>query len=167
MTDRFALAEGVDERTPRVLQVIAASMAFGVLVMLGLTLYFRAVAADAPDPAQVRFINAFTMAVMVWCAGAIFFSEFIWRRNLRAVENPAHVSGMVQTAYIVRLALREGAALLGMIVCLLAAMKGVLKAYPAYWVNAAPAALFLFFLAVNWPSREGLRRQVLDALDAL
>lgn len=167
MTDRFALAEAIDERTPRTLQVIAGAMASGVLVMTGLVVYFRLGAGGPPQPADVRLINAFTTAVMAWCAGAIVFSEFLWKRRLRAVANPAHAPSVVQTAFIVRLAVREGAALLGLVACMLAAMKGVLAAYPAYWVNAAPAALFLFFLAVSWPSREGLRRQVLDALDAV
>lgn len=167
MTDRFALAEGIDEKAPRVLQAIAGSMAFGVLVLAGLALWFRLGATQAPAPADVKLINAFTTAVMAWCVGAIVFSEFLWKRQLRAITNPAHAPSIVQTAFIVRLALREGAALLGLVACLLAAMKGVLTAYPAYWVNAAPAALFLFFLAVSWPSREGLRRQVLEALDSL
>lgn len=167
MTDRFALAEGIDERTPRTLQVIATSMALGVLVLSAVALYFRLGSAEPPAPADVKLINAFTTAVMAWCAGAIVFSESLWKRQLRAATNPAHAPAIVRTAFIVRLALREGAALLGLVACMLAAMKGVLKPYPAYWVNAAPAVLFLFFLAANWPSREGLRRQVLDALDAL
>lgn len=167
MTDRFALAEGIDEGTARTLRAVSGAMGAGILMMGAVVLYFHLGAKAPPETGDVKLINAFTTAVMAWCAGAIFLSEYLWKRQLRAVDNPAHAPSAVQTAFIVRLALRDGAAFLGLVACMLAGMKGVLKAYPAYWVNAAPAALFLFFLSVSWPSREGLRRQVLDALDVL
>jgi hypothetical protein len=56
--------------------------------------------------------------------------------------------------------MREGAALLGVVVCIISAKSGVMHLYPAYWANLAGAALFWFYLVVHWPSSERLTAEV-------
>jgi hypothetical protein len=99
---------------------------------------------------------------MVVAFASIVGSELAWRLILR--KGSGALGGRVMTAYIVRLALREGAGLIGMTAAYLAALNGVLRAYPAYWVNLAPFGLFLGFLAAHFPSAERLAAEARDVL---
>lgn len=132
----------------------------GVVLFAGVAVWQWAVSAATPQPGDARLINMLTTVAMGWSVAAILLSEKLFKKLLSAVDNPARADSAVQTAWIVRAAVREGAAMLGVVVCLLAALKGVLQAFPAYWVNLVPAALFLGFLATRWPSLENLRAQV-------
>ena len=102
-----------------------------------------------------------TVAMLV-AVSCIVASEIAWRSLLKKSAGP--LGGRVQIAFIIRLALREGAGLLGMVVAYLAALNGVLRVYPAYWVNGAPFALFLGFLAAHWPSAETLAVEAREIL---
>jgi len=147
--------DGVSPATAQQLKIIAFAMGAGLAMMAGLVFWSYLYAADkAPTAQGVQFINTLTTAAMVVALMAIVVSEFVWRSLLR--KTPGPLGARVQTAFIVRLACREGAGLLGMTVAYLAAINGVLRAYPAYWVNLVPFALFLGFLATHWPSAEGL-----------
>jgi hypothetical protein len=161
VTGRDALAEGLTPRAAATLRVVSGAMGGGVIVLsaLAVSAHLRSAGA-APLPQDVRVINMMTVMTMAWSLAAIVAGETLWKRRLASVENPAGADAAVTAAFVIRLACREGSALLGGVVCLLAAMKGVLRAYPAYWVDLVPAALFFGFLAARWPSLEGLRRQV-------
>lgn len=163
MIDKEVLAEGVTERTAASLRAIAMAMAGGVAALGGAAFWFFVTGEKLPQPQEVKLINALTTVSMLWAMAAIFVGERLWKNTLAKLDGPAAADGAVQTGYILRLALREGAALLGLVVCLLAALNGVLRAFPAYWVNLAPAALFLFFLAARWPSLDNLRAQVRES----
>jgi hypothetical protein len=70
----------------------------------------------------------------------------------------------VTAAFIIRAAMREGAALLGLVVAFLCAQQGVLRLYPAYWANAAPFVLFLVFAKMHWPTAENLAAEAAEIL---
>lgn len=163
MSQILETEDGVSPATAQTLKIIAGSMGAGLTLMAGLVAWSHANAAGkVPTPDNVRLINLLTTVAMLNAVSCIVASEFMWRRTLR---NPAGPLGArVQTAFIVRLALREGAALLGMTVAYLAALNGVLKAYPAYWVNLVPCGLFLGFLAAHWPSAEKLTAEARDVM---
>jgi FtsH-binding integral membrane protein len=147
------------------LQIIAGAMAAGLLLMAGLVFWsFTNAETKAPTAESVRFINLLTGIGMAMALGEIVASEILWRRLLRSSTGP--LNSRVQGAFVVRLALREGAALTSLTFAYLAALNGVLKAYPAYWVNAIPSGLFLSFLAVHWPSAERLTAEVRDILSS-
>ena len=155
--------DGVSPAAAQHLKIIAGAMSGGLVLMAGLVLWSYAHAAPtAPAPAQVMAINTLTTVMMVAALIAIAGSEFAWRAILR--KTPGALGVRVQTAFIARLAFREGAGLLGMTVAYVAALNGVLRAYPAYWVNLAPFALFLGFLAAHWPSADTLAAEAGDIL---
>ena len=143
--------EAITPATAQQLGLISFAMGSGLTMMAGFVLwtYFSA-AATIPTPQDVKFINTLTTAAMIVTLFLIGASEVAWRSLLR--KSPGPLSGRVHVAFIVRLACREGAGLLGMTVVYLAAHNGVLRAYPAYWVNSAPYVLFLGFLTTHWPS---------------
>ncbi|MDX6769609.1 MAG: hypothetical protein SF051_08765 [Elusimicrobiota bacterium] len=165
MTSPHAVVEGLSEADASVLRLVAAALAAGVLLAAGVAGWLYLGGAGRPVPPNgARLVNILTMAAMAWTLAGIAAGEFLWRRLVRAIEEPARAGAAVRSAFIVRLALREGTALLGLVVLVVGALNGVLAAFPAYWVNAAPAALFLFFVWARWPSLDNLREQVKDAL---
>lgn len=56
-------------------------------------------------------------------------------------------------ASLLRLAILEGPALFGLVICLVAASEGVLGDAPVYWLNSLSALLFLLFAGIAFPSR--------------
>jgi len=147
--------EGISPEAARTLTVIASAMAAGLTLMAGLVVWsYVNAAAKSPGPNEVRAVNTLTTVMMLLAIIAIVASEILWRALLR--RTPGALAVRVRTAFIARLACREGAGLLGMTVAYIAALNGVLRVYPAYWVNLAPYVLFLGFLATHWPSVEKL-----------
>ncbi len=147
--------DGVSPAAAQQLKIIAFAMGGGLTLMAGLIFWsYLNAAAKRPTPNEVQSINTLTTVVMVAALLAIVASEVVWRVIVR--KTPGALSARVSTAYIARLACREGAGLFGMTVAYIAALNGVLRAYPAYWVNLAPFVLFLLFLATHWPSAETL-----------
>lgn len=148
-------SDSVTEAAAQTLKIIASAMGLGLTAMAGLVAWtwFNS-AGKVPTPENVRFINLLTTIVMLVSVTAIVASEFVWRRIVKT--SPGPLSGRVQTGYIVRLAMREGAGLLGLTAGYLAAANGTLRVYPAYWVCLAPYALFVGFLAAHPPTAEKL-----------
>ena len=163
MTDRHALAEGLNEGTSRSLRLIAAAMGGAVLALAGVATWAAlSPGAEPPSAGDVRLVNGLTTAIMGWTLVTVIAGEVLWRRALRRVENPAHADSAVRAGFIMRAALREGPAALGLGAVAFAGREGVLGAYPAYWVNAVPAALFLGFLAARWPTLDALRAEIVE-----
>jgi hypothetical protein len=148
----------IEPAAARTLRMISAAMGAGLAIVAALVLWaYVGAAGTVPSPVDVKSINVFTTVAMVFALAATIASELAWRGGVR---KSAGTSGGVQTAFIVRLACREAAALLAMTVAFLAAGNGVLRTYPAYWVNLAPFVLFLIFLASHWPAAERLEAEV-------
>ena len=164
MTDPHAVVEGLTAAAAQKLRVLCVGMSGGVLLLAAWVAWTYFSDSVVTHANAARFINIMTMVAMGWTLAAIATGEVLWRRLVRGIASPADADGVVHTAFVLRLALREGAAILGLVVCFLGAGNGVLRAYPAYWVNAAPAALFLLFWWARWPSLDNLRSQVRDAL---
>jgi F0F1-type ATP synthase membrane subunit c/vacuolar-type H+-ATPase subunit K len=157
--------EGVPPETARQLQIISFAMSSGLTLLAVVVAWFYAGSAgQVPEAKSVQAINTMTTTVMVLALGLIVASEFVWRAVLR--QPGGTLGARVQTAFIVRLAMREGAGLLGLVVAFLAARNGVLRAYPAYWVGLVPYGLFLAFLATHWPTEERLAAEARDAIAA-
>jgi hypothetical protein len=155
--------DGVSPATAPRLKIIAFAMGGGLTMMAGFVFWsYLSAAARVPTPHDVKFINTATTVAMVVALLAIIASEIAWRSLLR--KSPGPLGGRVHIAFIVRLACREGASLLGLTIAYLAACNGVLRVYPAYWVNLAPFVLFLGFLATHWPSAERLTAEACDVV---
>ncbi len=163
MSEVVETEDGISPAVAQRLQVIAGSMGGGLTMMAGLVAwtYVNGV-AKVPAPDHARFINLLTTVAMLVAVSCIVASEILWRRLLKTAPGP--LGSRVQSAFIVRMALREGAGFLGMTVAYLAALNGVLRVYPAYWVNLAPYGLFVGFLAAHWPTAERLSAAARETL---
>jgi hypothetical protein len=155
--------EAVPEGIAANLRVILFAMAAGLCLLAALIVYFYARSAGAvPSAAQVRAENTMTLVAMAFAAATIVVSEAVWRGALRGARGP--FPSRVQTAFLARAALREGAALFGLVAALLGAQNGVLRLYPAYWANFAPLGLFLVFAKLHWPTAENLTAEAAEIL---
>ncbi len=159
----MSVPEAVPAETAAVLRAILLAMAGGLCLLAAVVVFSHARSAGVvPDAARVRAENAMTMAAMAAAAALIVASEAVWRGVLRGGRGA--LAQRVRTAFIVRAALREGAALFGLVVALLCARSGVLRLYPAYWANFAPFALFLVFAKMHWPTAENLSAEAGEIL---
>jgi hypothetical protein len=156
-------ADGLDGRMAQVLRTIAFAMGLGVALLAAVSffLYARSGAA-VPTTQSLKVVNTMTIFSMAAAVAAIFASEIVWKKMLSGAT-AGDVNARTQVAFIVRTALREAAALAGTVTFFLACQDGVLRAYPAYWVDLAPAALFWSFLYLHWPSLENLKAEISDA----
>lgn len=153
------VAAKLHEGTASTARIQLFAMATGTALFAGFVLYSRLTSVRAPELQEIRAVNFLTAAAMLASLTVITASEFVWRGMLLKIGD-RDPNGPVQTAFIVRSAMREGAATFGGVVALVAALNGTLRVYPAYWVNLAPALLFVGYAYFHWPTLERLRAEV-------
>jgi len=155
-----AAADALEEGMARTLRLISFAMGLGIvfLALISFIFYTRS-SSVVPAPSAVRMINLLTVISMGYALATIVVSEILWKKMIAGAV-AADVNMKVQKAYIVRSVTREGGALLGAVTFFIACQNGVLRAYPAYWIDLVPAALFWSFLYVHWPSLENLKTEV-------
>ncbi len=64
--------------------------------------------------------------------------------------------GIQRSGLVVRLAMMEGPAIFGLVVCLIATLDGVLQSNPQYWANLLGTAILLLYGGATLPSKERL-----------
>jgi hypothetical protein len=64
----------------------------------------------------------------------------------------------LRTAHIIRLALFEGIALFGLVICTLAMFDGTIQQYPVLWINLISPMVFGIILVLYFPTVEKLER---------
>jgi hypothetical protein len=179
--------EEVLKRTVGVMRVITLAMGGGLLMMAGVVvlLFLRAgPKAAPPSDGILPMLSAVHAFMVVSCYAAGWFvaeqqlkspssapvvkaAEAVLTPEERALlakardeagVSPAAVTASrVQTAEIIRLATREGPALLGLVVCFLAALSGVASRQPAYWLNGLSTVLFWGLALNEFPSEDRYR----------
>ena len=80
-------------------------------------------------------------------------------RDLARADSAADLWNRLRAATIVRLALFEGCALFGTVICLLGVVLGAVAERPWIWGNAASTALFVGFTAATFPTAKRLERE--------
>lgn len=157
------MSEDFDPALPGRLKVISAAMGLGIALLAGIVVFTHFTNARPATPEALRTVNVFTAVTMGVALAAIVASEVLWNALLKRA-GAGDFAQRLTGAFIARMACREGAALVGCVAALLAAMSGVLRAYPAYWANLAPAALFWSYLYLHWPTAENLKAEISEVL---
>jgi|WetSurMetagenome_2_1015567.scaffolds.fasta_scaffold67281_3 hypothetical protein len=142
------------------IQIVSIAMMTGVTGFLGVTIAIALVSAPVPMEHEsatllnfLSLLHAVAACVCYWLAGVAY------ARALRAPEeetgpaDPDVLLGRLRRATVLRLALVEVPAFLGLVICVIAGTRGMLNAEPAYWLNLASAVLFLAFAVLQFPSR--------------
>jgi hypothetical protein len=140
----------------RALQIIHLGLASGVLLFTALVviLTMQQPANPAADPTLARML---TLVHGVLFLTALLLSRILYHRLLPTpdLDEAAQVARF-RTARIVRLAVLEGAALFGLVTCLLLGQSGLIQAQPVYWLNLLSTGFFLAFIALTFPRQDPL-----------
>lgn len=141
------------------LQIIHLALGMGIVMFCFVVLYLVTIGSGASpggDPAMARLMSWIHIgaAVSSYPMGMIAFTMTIQgvRNSVLKGGSIAAAGARLQAAYIVRLALFEGVAIVGLIAVLLSG-QAVLRDQPAYGANLISAAVFVVFVAVTFPTR--------------
>ena len=160
--DQPAVADSFEADLPgyvQTLRVINGAMAAGIFFFAGVVLFeYFSKAPPTAAPSGEALIRTLSLANAVVFVGAWAASVFIYKSSLKKGEGP--FLRRVLTAEITRLAMREGPAFLGLVVCLLATVNGVLSAVPLYWANGLSAFAFWVFALRNLMTIEDRVREL-------
>ncbi len=121
-------------RNPLVLFLIPAAMTAGILFFICVILFLQSgsdsFAPENPDTSLVTLmsrIHGFLALVL------IFLSHFIYTKVIAKIDKP-NLQAYVN-AVIIKFALLEAPALIGLVVIFLAGSDGILQSNPAYYLN--------------------------------
>lgn len=152
----------------RTMAIMQTALVFGPLlyvIPVFVLLSARGVIPPGPDEFLLANILSIIHGATLLTAGSV--GSFLFQRmfssdGLRTLPDAdpetlaSFAVGRLRNAMILRLALFEGAAFLGITVCILAKINGVLDAEPAYWLNLGSLAVFAAFGILTFPTRERL-----------
>lgn len=165
-----AFRDALSAQALRQLQVVHLAIPAGALLFAGVTLLL----APLADPPAAELASKAELVRTLSLVHALMFLSLLplalllprasvarGVQGLREQELPAPLAAqralhLVRTASILRLALLEGAALFGVVVCLLAALDGLSSRQPLVWLNLGSTAVLLVASALCFPTRERL-----------
>ncbi len=145
------------------LQIVCAALVGGLVICAGAVIFIysrhgaeHAVITDE----KISLISLLSLvhailAILCYAAGILLFRRKVETAPDRqsGSGHPLSAFAIISTAVIVRLAVLEGAAQLGLVVCLIASMAGVLRYAPIFWLNLLSTVLFLIFASLTFPTR--------------
>lgn len=153
------------------MQIIQAFLAFGVVLFAGVVVLMHislgSPERELPQDFAVQTIRLMTVVHLVLAIVIYLVAPRIENLIYKQAKNNSAAStttvslagqalGVIRTARIVRLALYEGVALLGLVICYLAMTMNVMAAHPVYWANAATAAIMIGYAVLTFPNPERL-----------
>lgn len=155
------------------LQIIYFALGFGIFIFTVILFFIYNTISSmvaSTDDSQILMLSIIHFVLLITCfplskylfeniTKGKWISKFVSQnpgeRENAAPEEPAKTFwDRLRTAHIIRLALFEGVALFGLVICLLAMFDGVMQIYPAYWVNLTSSFVFGMILVYNFPSVE-------------
>lgn len=150
-------------------QMIQGALMMSVVIFTMVVAFMYAQAPIvAPGEAELDLIRLMTFVHLGMLAVNVGVSFFLAQRvfSPEAVgeavgsgDTRAFIEKAVQqqrAAMIVRMALLEGSAFFGLVICLLGCTNGVLQAAPEYWINLLSPCLVIGFGVATFPSKERL-----------
>jgi len=156
----------------QILRVIYVAIVSGALFFLTVVLFISGVRGDGipGDVEVVRLLSIVHLGFGLSVYGAAtYLYESKFRISAAVQSGPQLVEtflGALRTASIIRLAMFEGVAFFGLVVCLVAAQAGILQGNPEYWLNALSAVILAGLAATTFPTTKRVeaifREKVLD-----
>jgi hypothetical protein len=166
LMDRNTFAAAIDDTQILGMRIIAFSFLMGVLFLVAFALYMFI--TTTPDPAvsggfesgagneDTGLALTMTIVSLAYFIAAIPLSGFLFRRMLKpgSSREPIVIIGNIRSAQLVRLAVLDGAALLGAVSVLVAAIEFQLHGSTILWSGLLPVAYFMLHVLTNIPSKE-------------
>ena len=150
-------------------QIIMAALGIGVFLfgMITLVIYelheITNVDRDT-DIIQILTIANFIIFLITFTISRYIFESFFTMNFFSKFYNKEEDTtnsatakywiGKLRTAEIIRSALREASALMGLVVCIYSIQTEVIFSNAEYWINCIPAVLFIGHIIINFPTKE-------------
>ncbi len=100
------------------------------------------------------------MAMTIYTVAPLIFRKQLTlqneRDNLSSEDLASVITGRIITAQIIRMAMYEGTAIYGLVICLLSIVWGHAPTHPEFLLNGVTAALFAAIAATSFPTRQRL-----------
>ncbi len=157
----YDFAAALTAETVRKFQIIHGALMAGATVFLSVILLLHSTtepsgAVDAETVNVLSMVNAF-FALSAFGASRLLYSRFFSEQTLRNAEDPFRAAiGMIHVAMLVRMAVMEGAAFFGLVVCLIAVTGGITQSEPIYFLNTASYVLFILIGLQTFPTKDSL-----------
>lgn len=147
-------------------QVLAIQVLVAGLVVSALFFAIIVIVFTLPGVVQVQHadsgiggtnITILTGITLLSTATAIPVSNMLFMNNLNQLKDTSVPLVQLRTAYVVRFAILEGAALIGLFIILLAAVGDQVIGNYMIWLNAIPFLWMMLVFITNYPSLERLK----------
>lgn len=140
------------------LQILHLILCVAPIVFGGIILYLGESITVKPADSDVGMIRTLTLVHGILFVGVVFIAPFVEKRVLFAnrLHEPQSFLTAIRASLIIRIAMYEGVAMLGLVTCFLGSMNGVLQANPMYYLNALSAAFLVMYVLTNLPNRARL-----------
>lgn len=147
----------------RTMQIIQAALMGGVFFYLSIVAMLF-VTTPASDGADVDTVSTLSLLTVFLSLSGILAAVIVPKRVVDASQHSASPDDdlyakavtVMQTSMIVRMAILEGAAFLGLAVCIIAITGGLAQTEPVWLLNAVPAFIALAAGAATFPTRTSL-----------
>lgn len=160
-----------------VFQVMSLAMGAGILVFLLIVLhvyFFNLTDTEPQEPPDSSVLKILTVvhileAGIAYIVGFILYRHVVSRRRLlkhailplsRGMNQRGSLEGNCAAAMfsgtVLRLAMYEGTALFGLVICLTGSLDGTLQHYPLYWLNLFSLVFMILFILITFPTRQKL-----------
>jgi hypothetical protein len=165
-----AFMRALDGGRLRMMQIIHFMLLAGVLMFGMMIVFFWIQRTDTSgsgmqkDDALLKMLSLVNIVMLAaaFVAGHLIYSWLSGPRGVVLVgKNPTYRDFSTEakcaialfTGAIFRLAIFEGVALFGLIVCLLGILGGEMAEKPIYWINLVSPAVFVLLVLATFPTR--------------
>ena len=168
LVTRTDLENAFTDPVIRLLRLLHISFPMGPVVFaVVMSLIDLSSGSMRPRDQEFEILTLMSMVHLVVALLALIISEAVYRWfvsvdriNATPEESPqilaARCVNNTRTATIVRLAILEVAAMIGLVIVLISMMRGVLQIQPLYWLNGLSTFVMVGISAWNFPSRQRL-----------
>jgi hypothetical protein len=158
-------------QTVKSFQVIYFGIASGATFLMGMILYlhFSGGESQMASESSVVMVNRLTMMHFALLVALLFLSRYIpaffvsekrigsMMKSMEAADNAdvaASLVAVMRTAKIIEIAVIEGPAFFGMVICLMAVTNQVMSGHPLYWINTLSYLVLVYRIYTDFPTRE-------------
>jgi hypothetical protein len=163
--------------SPQLLQLRILHVALGMgVAFLSIVVFilFNSIPATnlQPDLELLNILSLVNLFIVFSCVplskvlSEIPFKMFAQRSNQPQTDNShteeaqtiGQILSVIRTSHIIRLAVLEGVAFFGLVVCIIGATNGGLSLRSEYWLNGVPAIFYIIFVSLSIPSASRLEQ---------
>lgn len=131
---------------------------FYAIIIIASTIFDAVELGSAEDAAPAQLYTFLTFFTLIVTAVAIPVSSKLFRSNLNQLKESGDVMTQIRTAYVLRFAVLEGAALLGLTILFLAAISHQNYENSLIWLNIFPFMWLILASISQFPTAERIKQ---------